>query len=233
MIAFFLMLCEGVGTFLILNGKLYAHDPRNFQLAIATAEGQRWLLAARVLRFIGRLSFPLFAYFVAEGFRRTSSVGKYIFRMGFFAALSEIPFDLAYYGEIYHPEAQNVLLTYFIALIALYFIRLAQKMPWLQVIIAIPFCYIAWLVKSDYGAMGVAMICILYILRHERKAQLIVGGALSVAESLEYYGVSALSFLLLGTYNGNRGDAPMKYFFYLMYPLHMAAFYALTYFVNR
>ena len=233
MIAFFLMLCEGVGAFLILNGKLYAHNPRDFHLAIATAEGQRWLLAAKVLRFAGRLSFPLFAYFIVEGFRHTSSVGKYIFRVGFFAALSEIPYDLAYFGEIYYPGKQNVLLTYFIALVALYFIRMAQKMPWLQVIIAVPFCYIAWLVKCDYDALGVAMICALYILRHERKAQLIVGAALSAAESLEYYGVSALSYLLLSTYNGNRGDAPMKYFFYIMYPLHMAAFYALTYFANR
>lgn len=233
MIAFFLMMCESVGALLILNGKLYAHNPMYFQMALDTAEGQRWYLAARILRFVGRAAFPLFAFFIVEGFRNTSSVGKYIFRMGFFALVSEVPFDLAYYGTVYYPEYQNVLITYFIALVALYCMSLAVKYPVLQVLIAAPFCYLAYLAKSDYGALGVALICVLYLLRREKKMQLAAGAVLSVAESYQYYGVSALAFFLLDIYNGTRGDAPLKYFFYIMYPLHLAAFYALVYFANR
>jgi len=233
MIAFFLMMCESVGALLILNGKLYAHNPMYFQMALDTAEGQRWYLAARILRFIGRVAFPLFAFFIVEGFRHTASVGKYIFRMGFFALLSEVPFDLAYYGTVYYPEYQNVLITYFLALLALYFMSLASKWTVVQILIAVPFCVLADFIKCDYGALGVALICVLYLLRHERKIQLFAGAALSVAESLKYYGVSALAFLLLNMYNGSRGEASLKYFFYIMYPLHLLAFYLLVYFVNR
>lgn len=234
MIAFFLMLCDHIGFMLIENGVLYGQNVLYWNQAIATPEGQKWYLAARILRFVGRMSFPLFAYFIAEGFRHTSSAGKYIFRMGFFALISEVPFDLACFGTVYNPEYQNVLFTYFIALIALNFMEKAGRVSWiLAILVAAPFGWIAWLIKCDYGALGVGLICLLYLLRRERKIQLVSGAVVSAAESMEYYGISALSFLLLQTYNGQRGEAPLKYFFYLMYPLHLILFYALVYFANR
>ena len=234
MIAFFLMLCDHVGFMLIENGVLYGQNPLYWAQAVATPEGQKWYLAARILRLLGRMSFPLFAYFIVEGFLHTSGVGKYIIRMGFFAAVSEVPFDLACFGVVYNPQYQNVLITYFIALIALVFMRKAGKVSWLlSVLVAAPFCWIAWVVKCDYGALGVGLICLMYLLRRSRKLQLFGGAAVSAAESYEYYGISALSFLLLRCYNGQRGEASLKYFFYLMYPLHLAAFYAMVYFANR
>lgn len=234
MIAFFLMLCDHVGFMLIENGVLYGQNSLYWSQAIATEEGQKWYLAARILRFVGRMSFPLFAYMIVEGFRHTSGVGKYIFRIGLFAVLSEVPFDLACFGVVYYPDYQNVLFTYFIALIALNFMEKARKVSWLlAVLVAAPFGWIAWLAKCDYGALGVGLICLLYMLHRDRKIQLVSGAVVSAAESLEYYGVSALSFFLLRFYNGQRGEASLKYFFYLMYPLHMLLFYALVYFANR
>ena len=67
LIAFFFMLCDHVGFMLIENGVLYGQNPIYWELALQTPEGQRWYLAARVLRFLGRLAFPLFAFLTVEG----------------------------------------------------------------------------------------------------------------------------------------------------------------------
>lgn len=50
-----------------------------------------------ILRIIGRLSFPMFAYIVAKGAKRTKDLDIYISRMIIFALASQIPF--VYFGS--------------------------------------------------------------------------------------------------------------------------------------
>ena len=227
MIAFFLMLCDDIGYIFIENGVLYGQNAMYWNMAIATPAGQKWYLAAKILRHIGRLSFPIFAYFICEGFLHTKSVPKYILRMLLFAALAEVPFDLACFGVVYYPEYQNVLFTYCIALVTLYFMDKVKSVTVvLQVVIAAVFAYLAYLAKTDYGAVGVALIAAMYLLRKTKNAKLFVGALISAAESIDYLCVSALSFLGLKFYDGSRGRIPLKYFFYVAYPLHYLIFYA-------
>ena len=47
---------------------------------------------------------------------------------------------------------------------------------------------------------------------------------------LQAFALLALPFLLL--YSGKRGKLKMKYFFYVFYPLHLAALEGISYFLN-
>ena len=70
-------------------------------------------------RAVGRISFVLFAFLAAESFRHTRSRRNYLLRLGLFAFVSEIPFDLAFSGKIIDLESQNIYLTLFLGVLLL------------------------------------------------------------------------------------------------------------------
>lgn len=234
MIAFILMLCDHVGYMLIENGVLYGQNPMYWNMALQTATGRRWYILANVLRFLGRMSFPIIAFLTAEGFAHTKNVGRYIMRLATFAVISEVPFDLAIKGTVYYPEYQNVMFTLLFGVAALYFAGKARKKPIIiQWIIIGIFCGAAYAVRSDYGAVGVLLIAAMYWLRDDKKLCITAGAVIAAAESISYSGVAALAYGPIWLYNGRRGELPMKYFFYIAYPLHLLLFWAMVYFANR
>ena len=72
---------------------------------------------------------------------------------------------------------------------------------------------------SDYGAMGIITILILYLLRERKTLSSVWACAfLSISQFSEITGFAAVP--LIRAYNGERGNYN-KYIFYILYPAHL------------
>ena len=182
------------------------------------------------MRYIGRLGFPIFCFLLVEGFMHTHSKAKYAMRLGLFALISEIPFDLAFNGKVLEFNYQNVFFTLFIGLLVMIAIEWVTKKEtiakWLKVILSIVLIaagmLLAYFLKTDYSAIGIVCIMVLFLLRNHRTAQ-ILAGALSFVWEL----TAPIAFVPIALYNGTRG-LKMKYFFYIFYPAHLLILYIIS-----
>lgn len=172
------------------------------------------------LRLIGRISFPIYCFLLVEGFLHTRNIKKYALRLGLFALISEIPFDLAFYGEFFNLGRQNVFFTLLIGLCTIWSMKSLENLPQNQasfhILVALTSMMLAEFLQTDYSAFGVLLIILLYLFRNNRKQQSIVG---AISTLWEY--TAPLAFLFTYFYNGERGKQLPKAFFYSFYPIHL------------
>ena len=181
-----------------------------------------WYRFDDILRSIGRLAFPIFCFLLVEGFLHTKNVKKYALRLGVFALISEIPFDLAFNGSVLETTSQNVFFTLLIGLVVLcglqYFKEtLPAHMAPLRYLVAITGMMTAQFLQTDYAAFGVLLIVLLYEFRNNRKWQCIAGAIVTLFNSY----TAPFAFLFIWFYNEERGKQLPKYFFYAFYPAHL------------
>ena len=184
---------------------------------------QLWLL-----RCVGRLAFPIYAFFLAQGFRYTKSRAKYLARLAGFALLSEIPFDYMVYGQAFAWQGQNVMFTLALALLAL---ACLEKGGWWMTG-AVACCLAAEALRTDYGSFGVLLpVTSFYLWPRGKGLWALVFLAMcwlwefapipGTPVPMEALGVAAA--LPLALYHGGRGtEGPVvRWGFYAVYPLHM------------
>ncbi len=181
-----------------------------------------------ILRLIGRIAFPIYCFLLVEGFYHTRSRKKYLCNLTLFAVLSEIPFELAVFGEIkwgFHNVYWTLLLG-FLVMSGVEKIREKMgttentKKTFAELALAAAAAIGAELLQTDYGAIGVFLIFILYQARENRQRQCILG-----AVAMAYEVTAPVAFYLLYHYNGIRRQKRWKYFFYAFYPVHFLLLY--------
>lgn len=181
------------------------------------------------LRYIGRIAFPIFCFLLVEGFFYTRDVRKYMLRLGMFAVISEIPYDLAFRDTVIEFEHQNVFFTLFIGVVMMYVLEKGREWPIkaAEVFLAM---WAADFLCTDYRFKGIILIAVYYFLRRDGWAKHAAGVVWNLLwnGSVQMYGAAASVFLAL--YNGEKGMS-MKYFFYLFYPLHLLVLYIVHHFV--
>ena len=186
------------------------------------------------LRMIGRLAMPIFSFCIAEGYAHTRDKNKYLLRMGIFALVSEIPFDLAFDGHIGFSH-QNIMLTFCISILALKIFDLlcdgekqnAGKTV-LGTLAVVVMAFLAFLLRADYTFFAVFAVFLFYVLR--KKHPLFRSGVgvafLALTRTMGYYCTTGVSFIPLAMYNGKKGKG-LKWLFYAFYPGHLFVLYLL------
>lgn len=105
-------------------------------------------------RVIGRIAFPIYAYALVQGHVHTSNYRKYAIRLFLIAALSQIPYQLAF-----DTNGLNVVATLFVSSLVLRMLDSAKPGPLSAVIIA-GVCVIMEVLPFDYGAYGLLLVLI-------------------------------------------------------------------------
>ena len=176
-----------------------------------------------ILRVIGRIAFPIFIYVLAEGFVYTRDVKKYLMRLGLFALLSEVPYDLATRGTILEFSHQNVFFTLFLAVLVLHLMSQAQNII-IKYGVVVAGLLLCRLLHTDYSSIGILLVVVFWLFRERKVEKLLIIGLIFIGLTggLQLYALLALP--LIAFHNGEQGPK-MKTFFYLFYPAHLLILY--------
>lgn len=212
------------------------------------------------LAIVSRIAFPLFAFMIAEGASRTRSMPKYIGRLALFAVLSEPIFYFAlsrmepswagFVNNLSRFRFTNVLFTLMLGALLIFIHQKLEKMTprkrWLLFgpVFALGL-FLAEYAHCNYGAAGVLLIVVLYLLKTKPQKILAIGlwsvGLYIVGQAgwwpLHWNQVSwlnveccvfaALAGVPVWYYNGRRGRA-WKWGFYIYYPAHLLVLHCLS-----
>ncbi|MEJ2271731.1 MAG: TraX family protein [Candidatus Bathyarchaeota archaeon] len=174
-----------------------------------------------ILRIIGRISFPLFAYLLILGMESTRNIRSYFTRL---LAIGVGPFD-----------SLNIFFTLSFGLVFVYFFK---KNSWIAFI---PI-FLSFILSFDYNIYGMAIIGCMYILNKNIKfgagLLILLNTIFLLPWSNQFLSLMSLPFIILhnnGTldltkYTDNEFRMPIwrKYFFYIYYPLHLSVLYFIS-----
>ncbi|MBQ7775834.1 MAG: conjugal transfer protein TraX [Lachnospiraceae bacterium] len=229
-IAIVTMLIDHIGAVVLTRMLLnYQYDTA---MSVSPEEYNLLYQTMYATRLIGRVAFPIFCFLLVEGFLRTGNVYKYMLRLGIFAVITEIPFDLAFSAQPVYWGYQSVMLTLLIGVLTMYGCSQVEKRCGSKRLLMVlgdslfvaVGMFAAYCLNTDYAEKGIACIMVLYFFRNNKWLQ-VLAGALSFC----WEATAIFAFPFIKLYNGTRG-MKLKYFFYLFYPLHLLVLHILCMF---
>lgn len=222
---------KNLKKFQVLNGAQLKYiaflsmliDHTNNALITPLLNGTGWLLhLSNLFSILGRIAFPIFIFFIVEGFFKTSSRKRYLITLLAFGMISEVPFDMFTSKTFFSPYWNNMMFTLVLCLITIWVIdslkeKISNKIVWHIVsIVVVAICSaVAMALSLDYDYHAIIVAYLFYIF-YDRPVLGAALGYLSIIKEL----YSFLGFGIVLTYNGERGRQ-YKWFNYLFYPLHI------------
>lgn len=170
-----------------------------------------------MMRTVGRMAFPIFAFLLVEGYDHTRSTRKYALSLLAFALISEIPWWL-----LNHDNSHNVFFTLLLGLVAIEGLSNIGKkfLPCCVLMIAV--CGIAMWLHVDYEYSGILLVCTFFVFRKHNVAKCLLASLFMYQYNVigVWLGLAAIL-----CYNGQRGVISgqyAKYLCYTYYPIHLA-----------
>ncbi len=198
-----------------------------------------------ILRILGRIAFPIFAFLIAEGCRYTKNKLRYFLTLFLCGAVCQTVFYF-YGGSL----EMCVFVTFSLSVLNIYALQLFKNTlcsaasPIKKILSVLPFITalcVTWVLNIildiDYGFFGCILPVFAAILHTPKSsstrafqildkipfhALMTAIGMIPLAVErggIQIFALLAVPFLLL--YSGKRGKLKMKYFFYIFYPAHL------------
>lgn len=189
-----------------------------------------------MLRALGRVAYPIFAFLLAQGMQHTRSRRNFALRLAAFAVISELPFDIAFYNTIYYPQHQNIFWTLLIGALCIMICESAGGSLLFNFAVISFMAILAQFLRTDYGGLGILTIVLFWMLRTKKLGAAVTVLLFTMYMTLDWvngrgyliYLFSLISLPLLICYNGQRGGPKGKisstirqWAFYLYYPAHL------------
>ncbi|AYA99739.1 TraX family protein [Lachnoanaerobaculum umeaense] len=209
-------------------------DHVNNAIVTPLLDGGGFLLyLSNIFSILGRIAFPIFVFFIVEGFFKTKDRRKYLLTLMLFGVISEVPFDMFTSKTFFNLYWNNMMFTLALCLVTIWIIdiikrKITNKALWYitSIIIVILFCLVAMGLSLDYDYHAILAAYIFYIFYDKP----LIGaglGYLSIIKEL----YSILGFAMTIGYNGKRGRQ-YKYLNYLFYPVHILILGILRFYFN-
>lgn len=204
-----------------------------------------------ILRIIGRIAFPIFAFMVAEGCYYTKNRLKHFLIIFIMAILMQIVYYLAIDSlslSIFAIFSFSIILIYLLDGIDKCFeehnniIGIMLVISFVILIISLYFLNAKTnIMIENYGFYGVISPVVIYLLRKYISKNIwlsilafAIMAILHVVIANEIYNLYELIGIgMLCLYNGKRGKYNLKYFFYIFYPAHIVIIYGIYLLMNR
>lgn len=186
---------------------------------IAYYYGVSYPYVYELMRTIGRIAFPTFAFLLAEGYVHTSNRQRYILSLFTFAILSEIPWLL-----LNHDNSHNVLFTLLAGVIGMYIIDTSRS-KWVALTSLVLIGCTTLMAETDYSLNGFVLTLLFFMFRGRADLQILFG--LPLMYEYGFMGI-LMAFAVIFLYNGERGfihGKVAKYAFYAFYPAHLMLIY--------
>ena len=166
-------------------------------------------------RYIGRLSFPLFAWLIGQGEKYTKDFNSYLIRLAVGAGISQ-----PLYYVLFNFTNLNILVTLLIGLLA---IRIGKLVNF-KYLIWLTFAGLAKAINTSYGFYGILVITVLSEFNSNNfkwwLQWILVNLLVFVVTDFKPYQLLALfTPLIITLWNGKQGRKAKL--FYLFYPIHL------------
>ena len=201
-----------------------------------------------IFRTIGKLTAPIFWFFIAEGFYKTKNLKKYFLRLIIFAILSHFPYMLLFYNNLLpfkHSflNQTSVLWGLLCGLSVLYIWNHnnLKQFPFIKITLCLFCCFCAF--WADWGILSPVAIWILGTNTNKNYLRYILLAVVIIVHSIIYtylnlnyiiHFATLLAIPLMLQYSGKKSNLNIKnikWLFYFYYPIHLLILYFLKWLI--
>lgn len=207
-----------------------------------------------ILRIIGRISFPIYAFMIAEGCEHTKNKLKYFLLIFILGAGCQTVLHIAK-----GPQKLGVLISFSISILTIYALQYMKSRVFSAETTIINKCFAVCVflfalisvyflnkhLRIDYGFWGCMTPLSASLLKQptfnkstllkkldNKFLHLLLLSICLVILGFRYRGTqmyALFSIIFLLFYSGKRGTLKMKYFFYIFYPVHLVILEGISY----